>query len=71
MKKALSFAEVLDAADKLSLEEQESIVAILHRRMIELRRKEIVKEIRDAQQEYNAGKCKPCNAEDIIKDILA
>lgn len=48
MESVLPFGEVLEAADKLSLEEQETLIEIIHRRVIERRREELAKEIQDA-----------------------
>ena len=71
MKKQMFFGEVLEAADKLSLEEQEAIVNILHKRMIEYRRSELAKEIHEAQQEYQSGRCQPSTPDKIIKEIIS
>ncbi len=70
MKKIMSFAEVLEAADRLSLDEQETIIDILYRRMIEHRRKVLVKEIREAQRDFLAGRCIPSSTDEIMKEIL-
>ena len=43
MEKVASFAEVLEAADELSLDDQESLAEILHRRVIERRRGELAR----------------------------
>jgi len=51
MANSISFGEVVEAADKLSLEEQETLVDILHRRMIEQRKDELVKDIQEAKRE--------------------
>jgi hypothetical protein len=69
MKKLNSFAEVLEAADKLSPDEQETMIDILYRRMIEHRRKELVKEVQEAQQEFQEGRCKPATSDEILKAI--
>ena len=71
MQNPIPFAEVLDAADKLSLPEREELVDILHRRMIEQRREEIANDVRDAEHEYQAGGCRPVGANELIKEILS
>jgi hypothetical protein len=53
--KVALFAEVLEAADGLPLEDQESLAEILHRRVVERRREEVVREVRLARQEYQEG----------------
>lgn len=71
MKKAMSFAEVLEAADNLSLDEQESIIEILHRRVTENRRKELAREVQEAQREFREGLCQPATPEEILKELLS
>ena len=64
------FAEVLEAADKLTLEEQESLIDILHRRMVEQRRAELKKDIQQARKEFRKDQCEPATPAEIMKDIL-
>ena len=71
MQETTPFAEVLDAAGKLTLPEQEELVDILHRRMIEQRRAEIVEDVRDADREFRAGGCSPASPSELMKDILS
>lgn len=71
MANSISFGEVVEAADKLSLEEQETLVDILHRRMIEQRRDELVKDIQKAQREFNNGQCEPASPDELMKEILS
>ena len=71
MGNAMVFNEVLESADKLSLDEQETLMEVLHRRIIEHRRAELVKEIRDVQQEYQKGRCQPATPSELMKDILS
>lgn len=61
MEKVATFAKVLEAADELSLDDQESLAEILHRRVVERRREELAREALEARQEsaiplpYEAG----------------
>jgi SOS-response transcriptional repressor LexA len=66
-----SFGEVLEAADKLSMEEQETLIDILHRRMIERRRAELARDIRETQKEFQEGKCKPVTPDKLMKEVLS
>ena len=45
MPKALPFGEVLEGIETLSLEDQEILKEILHRRIIERRREELVQDV--------------------------
>jgi hypothetical protein len=67
----VSFAEVLEAADRLSPEEQETLIEILHRRAIDSRRQEIAKDIRDAQQEFRKGRCRATTPARIMKELVS
>ncbi len=71
MGNVMVFNEVLESADKLSLDEQETLMEVLHRRIIEHRRAELVKEIRDTQQEYQKVRCVPATPSELMKDILS
>jgi len=64
----ISFAQVLEDADQLSLDEQESLLAILH--LAEARREQLAKEIRQARLEFEQGLCQPTTPEDLIRRAL-
>ena len=66
-----TFGQVLEWADSLSLEEQESLVDVLQRRLREQHRAELVKAVKEARKEFKAGRCRPASPDDIIKKILA
>jgi hypothetical protein len=65
-----SFVELLDAADKLSLDEQETLVEILQRRMADNRRAELAKDIQDAQREFQSGGCCPATPSELMGEVL-
>jgi len=65
-----TFSQVLEWADALSLEEQESLVSILQRRLREQRRAELVEAVKAARQEFKAGRCRPASPAEIAKKIL-
>ena len=71
MTNTMPFGEVLEAADRLSHEEQEALIAILHRRLAEAGRQRLVDEIREAEQEFDAGECKPMTPEELMREILS
>jgi hypothetical protein len=71
MKKLITFEEVLEAADRLSLEEQGAIIDILRRRLIDQRRQEIAQEVHEARKEYQEGRCRQASTQEIINDILS
>ena len=64
-----TFGQVLDSADELTLEEQESLVSVLQRRVIERRRAELIRDVKEARQEFKAGKVRPTSVAEILKRI--
>jgi len=71
MEKVVTFAEVLEAADELPLDDQETLAEILHRRVVERRRGELASEALEARQEYERGDCRPVTVDDLMSEILA
>jgi len=71
MPNLVAFGEVLEAADSLSLDEQETLIDILQRRMIQQRRAELAQDIQAARKEFQAGHCQPATPSEIMKDILS
>lgn len=70
MAKSLHFGEVLEGIETLSLEDQEILKEILHRRIIERRREELAQDVQQAQQEFQAGQCRPATPEELIREIV-
>lgn len=66
----MKFNEVLEAADNLNLEEQETLVEIIRRRMIERRRRQLADDIHDADEEFQAGKCRPMSPDELMREIV-
>ena len=70
MEKTASFAEVLEAADRLPLDDQEMLADVLHRRVIAQRRSRLVTEVREAQEEYRKGEARAASPDEIMAEIL-
>jgi hypothetical protein len=66
----LPFGEVLEAADRLSQEEQEELIAILHRRLADAARRRLVADVQEARQEFAEGRCSPATPDDLMREIL-
>ena len=66
-----TFAQVLDSADELGVEEQESLVEVLQRRLAERHRGILLEAVRSARREFAAGSCRPATPKQIVKRILA
>ena len=68
MAKIMTLNNVMEAAEVLSLEEQETLLDVLHNRYIEHRRENLASDIEKANLEYKTGQCKSANPSDIMKE---
>lgn len=59
----------LDAAMNLPISERIRLVEILTKRIIQERRQEIVKEVKESTELYKAGKLESVTAEDAIREL--
>ncbi|GBL09879.1 MULTISPECIES: hypothetical protein [Microcystis] len=66
-----TFAEILEAAEQLPLEDQESLIHILQNRLRDQKRTELVRDVQEAQQEFAQGQCQPLTPEQIMEEILS
>ena len=71
MSQVLAFGDVLEAADQLSAEDQQELIAILQRRLADARRQQILADIQESRLEYEAGLCKPMTPDQIIREALS
>ncbi|NET56519.1 MAG: hypothetical protein F6K47_10210 [Symploca sp. SIO2E6] len=60
-----TFAEILESADQLPLEDQENLILILQNRLRDRRRSERVRDVQEADQEFAEGKCQPVTPEQL------
>ena len=70
MNQVMPFGEVLEAADQLSLDEQQELVAILGRRLAQAGRQRLAAEVQEARQEFAEGRCVPATPAEIMREIL-
>ena len=70
MAHVMPFDEVLEAADQLSPEEQQALIAILHRRLAQAGRQRLAAEVQEARQEFAEGRCGPATADELMREIL-
>jgi len=69
MKYAAVFGEVLDAADALSLPQQEDLVRILQNRMVDQKREALAQSVQEARSEYARGEVKKGSIAELMKDL--
>jgi hypothetical protein len=70
MTQAMTFGEVLEAADQLSREDQQELITILHRRLAQAGRQQLAAEVQEARQEFAAGHCRPATPDELMREIL-
>ena len=63
-----TFADVVDAADKLSAEEQESLLRILRRRIAERTRTQLAADVAEARAEFVSGGARPATVQQIMDE---
>jgi hypothetical protein len=71
MKEDTHFSQVLDNIDQLSVEEQETLLQVVRNRLIDRRRKEIIQETQEAENDFKQGKASPATPEALMKEILS
>ena len=69
MKTGMTFDQIVGLADGLSLSQKESLVEILSKRLMEQRRMALQKDIREANREFRAGKCRAVMPAELMKEI--
>ena len=71
MQKALPFGDVLEAVQRLPLEDQEALVDIVRRRVSDQRQAELANDIREAHEELRAGRVRPVSPDELMEEILS
>ncbi len=65
------FREVLEAIDALPLAEQEELMGVVRRRIVERRRQELAREVAEAEAEFAAGGCEAKTPDELMREILS
>ena len=65
-----TFSDVVDAADDLSVDEQEALVELLRRRIAKRNRDALVRDIADARAEFQTGQARASSGSDIMDEVL-
>ncbi len=67
----VKFDEVLDAVEALGMEEQAELVEVVRKRLAEVGRQRIVKEVEEARGEIKGGGGKVRSVDDIMGEIAS
>ncbi len=71
MKQAMVFGEILESIDRLSPEEQETLMDVVRHRIAERGRRRIGAEIQEVRTEVEEGRYRPTTTEDLMKEMLS
>jgi len=66
----VTFQEVLDIVESLPEYQQEDLIDIIRRRLIEQRRDGLANNIREAREEYARGEVRKGTVDDLMKELL-
>jgi hypothetical protein len=64
-----TFAEIVDAADRLSADEQLTLLEILRRRLADRDRQQLVRDVADARAEFAGGGTQPASVQQIMDEV--
>ena len=65
----ITFQKALDIVESLPEYQQEDLVDIIRRRLIEQRRERLADSIRGAREEYARGEVKKGSVDDLMKEL--
>ena len=69
MTQTSNFERVLDSVEALSVDEQEALIQLVHRRLIERRREEIAANIAQSRADYQAGTVFRGTVDQVINEL--
>jgi hypothetical protein len=68
MSQQTAFDDALAAAEKLDVEAQAELAAILSRRLAERGRERVAATVAQARREFAAGQCQPMTAAEVVRE---
>lgn len=69
MSVARTFDEVLDAIERLPVEQQADLVDVVRRRLAERRRQQVIADAREARAEHAAGNTRATSVDELMREI--
>ena len=70
MTQITSFYEILESVEQLSVEDQEALIDLVRRRLVERRRAEIATNIVKAQEEYKTGQVFRGTVDELMTELM-
>ena len=66
---AITFQEALEIVEALPEDQQENLIDIVRRRLIERRREVLAEHIKEAREEYNRGEVRRGTVDELMKEL--
>ena len=70
MSAEMTFDRIVGLASSLSLADKECLIEVLSKRLVEQRRDALRTDIREANREFKAGKCRAVTPNALMKEIM-
>jgi hypothetical protein len=64
-----TYAEVVEATEQLTTDEREALLQLLNRRLADEGRERVIRSVREANAEYEAGLARPATVGQIMEEI--
>lgn len=64
-----TFSDVVDAADSLTVDKQETLIQILRRRIAKQNRDALVRDVADARAEFASGNTRATSVKDLMDEV--
>jgi hypothetical protein len=65
----MTFADIVDAADRLTADEQLTLLEILRRRLAERDREQLVRDVAEAREEFAKGATRPTTVKQLMDEV--
>jgi len=65
----VTFADVIDAIDKLSQDEQEELIDVVRHRLADAGRRRLAAGVAEARKEYASGQCRTVTPHELVREI--
>ena len=69
--RAIRFGDLVEMIDRLPLEDRESLVEVVRKRIADDQRRRMTASIRAARREHARGRCKPTTPDELMREIRA
>ncbi|MDI6783026.1 MAG: hypothetical protein QME64_02900 [bacterium] len=69
MRKSITFDDAINVVESLPEDQRESLIEIVHRRLIDERRNKLAQSIKQAKKEFASGAMKQGTVDDLMREL--